>query len=245
MFNKKNNQRQLEQGVNERISSGPSAYGKRLLEQMGWKEGSGAGKYEQGNSDHIHVIRRKDEGLGLGAKTSTANASSVSDNPMPAFDPAKLFESAASMFNFPNIIPSSTNTDEIDSDDNDDDDDNVVDHLSLTNPDLELFDLSSMTEADRKLFLRCNGRMLGQRSAPRLQKGKLKREKLAREQQQHQQQHHQNDSAIVINKGEDQQFDSNNNIDNNIDNDIDSEQKQHKKKHKKKRQKVDDDIMNN
>ncbi len=43
-----------------------SKFGYKMLQKMGWKEGSGLGKNEDGMKTHIHV-KKKIDGLGLGA----------------------------------------------------------------------------------------------------------------------------------------------------------------------------------
>ena len=44
-----------------------SEYAKKLMVQMGWKEGKGLGKNQNGNTDCVQVKRREDN-LGLGKK---------------------------------------------------------------------------------------------------------------------------------------------------------------------------------
>lgn len=48
-----------------------SDYAKRLMAKMGWTEGKGLGKKETGQTECVQV-RRRDDGLGLGVKSSTA-----------------------------------------------------------------------------------------------------------------------------------------------------------------------------
>lgn len=43
----------------------PSSYAFKLMQKMGWKEGSGLGKNEDGNAKHI-VIRKREDSVGLG-----------------------------------------------------------------------------------------------------------------------------------------------------------------------------------
>lgn len=45
-----------------------SAFGQRMLMKMGWSEGKGLGKNQQGTNSSLRAIRRE-EGLGIGAKT--------------------------------------------------------------------------------------------------------------------------------------------------------------------------------
>jgi hypothetical protein len=49
-----------------------SEYAKKLMKQMGWKEGNGLGKNQHGNTDCVQVKRREDN-LGLGKKTQAGN----------------------------------------------------------------------------------------------------------------------------------------------------------------------------
>lgn len=48
-----------------------SGFGHRMLAKMGWKEGKGLGKDEQGTSTNLRGVRRAEETLGIGAKTDT------------------------------------------------------------------------------------------------------------------------------------------------------------------------------
>jgi Pin2-interacting protein X1 len=41
-----------------------------MMTKMGWKDGQGLGKNEQGMSTHLRVVRRIDESLGIGAKST-------------------------------------------------------------------------------------------------------------------------------------------------------------------------------
>jgi len=43
-----------------------SEFGEKMLKRMGWKEGQGLGKKNQGNAEPVQVRKRKDN-LGLGA----------------------------------------------------------------------------------------------------------------------------------------------------------------------------------
>jgi len=47
-----------------------SSYGRKMLNKFGWKDGQGLGKNEQGMSTHLRVVRRVDESLGIGAKST-------------------------------------------------------------------------------------------------------------------------------------------------------------------------------
>ena len=55
---------------NEQWASDKSAFGQRMLKKMGWTEGKGLGKNQQGTNTNLRAIRRE-EGLGIGAKTDT------------------------------------------------------------------------------------------------------------------------------------------------------------------------------
>lgn len=47
-----------------------SAFGQKMLLKMGWKQGNGLGKNQQGTSENLRAIRRA-ENLGIGATTDT------------------------------------------------------------------------------------------------------------------------------------------------------------------------------
>ncbi len=51
-------------------ASNPSSFGRKMLHKFGWKDGQGLGKKEQGISTHLRVVRRVDESLGIGAKST-------------------------------------------------------------------------------------------------------------------------------------------------------------------------------
>jgi Pin2-interacting protein X1 len=51
-------------------ASDKSAFGQKMLMKMGWSEGKGLGKNQQGTNNNLRAIRRE-EGLGIGAKTDT------------------------------------------------------------------------------------------------------------------------------------------------------------------------------
>lgn len=53
----------------EGAASAPSDFARRQLEKFGWKEGRGLGKDGTGNAAFI-TVQRKDDNLGLGAKTA-------------------------------------------------------------------------------------------------------------------------------------------------------------------------------
>jgi Pin2-interacting protein X1 len=47
-----------------------SRFGFQMLEKMGWKQGKGLGKEEQGHTDHVKVQQREGN-IGIGAEKST------------------------------------------------------------------------------------------------------------------------------------------------------------------------------
>ncbi|KAK8801767.1 hypothetical protein WA588_006052 [Blastocystis sp. NMH] len=53
-------------------SSGTSAYGKKLMEKMGWSDGAGLGKDGTGIKKSI-VVKKKDDDQGIGFKEAQAN----------------------------------------------------------------------------------------------------------------------------------------------------------------------------
>lgn len=59
------------QQMNNTVGSKPSAFAMKLMGKMGWKEGQGLGKNEDGMSKHI-VITKREENLGLGLDNSKA-----------------------------------------------------------------------------------------------------------------------------------------------------------------------------
>jgi hypothetical protein len=56
---------------NQAWSKDTSRFGARMLQQMGWKEGRGLGKKEDGATSHVRVDKRADA-LGLGAQSPSA-----------------------------------------------------------------------------------------------------------------------------------------------------------------------------
>eukprot|EP00978_Attheya_sp_CCMP212_P019161 scaffold53366_cov41-Attheya_sp.AAC.2 len=48
-----------------------SNFGAKLMQKMGWTEGNGLGRKQQGMSTHLRAVRRSDETLGIGASTDT------------------------------------------------------------------------------------------------------------------------------------------------------------------------------
>lgn len=53
-----------------------SGFGHRMLSKMGWSEGQGLGKNNQGAASHLRGIRRKEVELGIGAQTTDQLTSS-------------------------------------------------------------------------------------------------------------------------------------------------------------------------
>eukprot|EP00935_MAST-01C_sp_MAST-1C-sp1_P002093 g2093.t1 len=54
---------------NETVGSTVSDFAKRQMAKMGWKEGKGLGKDEQGMTNHVKV-QKKDDNTGIGAKAA-------------------------------------------------------------------------------------------------------------------------------------------------------------------------------
>lgn len=70
-------QRKLGASLNESASAPTSAFAKRQLEKMGWKEGEGLGARSTGIKTHIRVHKREDE-IGIGhEKLAQAEASNM------------------------------------------------------------------------------------------------------------------------------------------------------------------------
>jgi Pin2-interacting protein X1 len=59
------------QQMNNSVGSKPSAFAMKLMEKMGWKEGQGLGKNEDGMAKHI-VITKREDNMGLGLDNSKA-----------------------------------------------------------------------------------------------------------------------------------------------------------------------------
>ncbi|CAN0002423.1 unnamed protein product, partial [Discosporangium mesarthrocarpum] len=57
--------------LNQAWKNDKSKFGFRMLEKMGWKEGKGLGKNEDGMASNVKVIKKADN-LGLGAKRDTS-----------------------------------------------------------------------------------------------------------------------------------------------------------------------------
>ncbi|CAK4632621.1 hypothetical protein LEN26_016528 [Aphanomyces euteiches] len=54
--------------ANEAVASEVSSFAKRQMAKMGWTEGKGLGKNEQGMATHIRV-KRRDENMGVGVES--------------------------------------------------------------------------------------------------------------------------------------------------------------------------------
>mmetsp|Transcript_37153 Transcript_37153/g.54656 ORF Transcript_37153/g.54656 Transcript_37153/m.54656 type:complete len:215 (+) Transcript_37153:87-731(+) len=52
-----------------------SAFGQRMLRKMGWTDGNGLGKEQQGAVTHLRGVRRSEEALGIGAETDLHGSS--------------------------------------------------------------------------------------------------------------------------------------------------------------------------
>ena len=58
--------------MNDAVASKPSSFALKQMEKMGWKEGKGLGKNEDGMSKHI-VISKREEGAALGSEKLDIN----------------------------------------------------------------------------------------------------------------------------------------------------------------------------
>lgn len=65
--------------IHDGAGSAVSAFARRQLEKMGWSEGKGLGKNEDGLSTHIKV-HKKDDSTGLGIDTAIKQESAVAEN---------------------------------------------------------------------------------------------------------------------------------------------------------------------
>ncbi len=55
---------------NSEWANDSSSFGQKMLLKMGWKQGNGLGKNQQGTNSNLRAVRRE-ENLGIGAKTDT------------------------------------------------------------------------------------------------------------------------------------------------------------------------------
>lgn len=62
---------------NQAWKNDKSAFGYKMLQKMGWSEGKGLGKNQDGMTEHLRV-RKREESLGLGAKVDFTGVSSLS-----------------------------------------------------------------------------------------------------------------------------------------------------------------------
>ena len=53
---------------NSQWANDPNSFGRKMLSKLGWKEGSGLGKNQQGSSTHLRAVKRS-ESLGIGAES--------------------------------------------------------------------------------------------------------------------------------------------------------------------------------
>lgn len=63
--------------LNNGAASKPSEYAQKLMAKMGWKEGQGLGRNEDGINTHVTIAKRDDNlGLGLGKESGSDEAAS-------------------------------------------------------------------------------------------------------------------------------------------------------------------------
>ncbi|GBG25907.1 G patch domain-containing protein 4 [Hondaea fermentalgiana] len=149
---------------NERAAAPPSAFASDFLKRLGWQEGDGLGKDRGGRTSHVRVAM-KDDVRGIGCK----------DESKEDFAGAwwsSGFDDALSKLQ----VATGNDGDDSDSSDSDSDSEHELEEDAKIS--IQLRDMSTYSEADRKLFIACGGRRPGQR-AGRLQTGKIIREHLA------------------------------------------------------------------
>jgi len=154
--------------------SAPSAFARRHLERLGWREGDGLGKDRKGRSEHVKVVK-KDDTFGIGAKEAEKQRK------LKEISSAWWthgFEDALSKLKVPN---SGKKRNRADSESEDSDSESQSRQDEDAKLSIEMRDLSHYSESDRELFIACRGRRCGKR-AGRLQKGKILREHLADQQ---------------------------------------------------------------
>ena len=68
--------RKLQGRSNEQFTAAPSreSFGRAMMERMGWSEGKGVGKHEDGMTEHIRAKKRGAEGLGADRETASTRA---------------------------------------------------------------------------------------------------------------------------------------------------------------------------
>jgi Pin2-interacting protein X1 len=65
---------------NEAWATNKSAFGYKMLAKMGWSEGKGLGKNDQGQANHLRAVRRAEDTLGLGAEIDSFGSSQWESN---------------------------------------------------------------------------------------------------------------------------------------------------------------------
>ena len=150
----------LSSGIHEAAAAKPGAFGKKMLEKMGWQEGEGLGVDGNGAKGSVRVVKKDDtKGLGIAreeAKNESAKGEWWNDAFKAAASAVPDRVSSRSRADSSSSSSSSSTSESFSSDDNG-------------------IDLSRLSEADRQLYLLCGKRRLGRR-ANMAQKGKWKRE---------------------------------------------------------------------
>ena len=153
--------REASRDVNEKASAGPSAWSKKMLDKMGWKEGQGLGKQSDGMAEPVKVVKKDDNsGIGMKAQQSVRLIEGHENDWW-----SREFAASAARLNA--LGGGSDSDDSSDSSDSDDD-------VSAAAPRADPSKPMTSRERDLELFRACGGRQLGMR-ARGAQKGKLKR----------------------------------------------------------------------
>jgi hypothetical protein len=160
-FMSRKQMREASRDVNEKASAGPSAWSKKMLDKMGWKEGQGLGKQSDGMAEPVKVVKKDDNsGIGMKAQQSVRLIEGHENDWW-----SREFAASAARLNA--LGGGSDSDDSSDSSDSDDD-------VSAAAPRADPSKPMTSRERDLELFRACGGRQLGMR-ARGAQKGKLKR----------------------------------------------------------------------